>query len=398
NQPVEYMRCRCDRTLREHTVTKPMKTLEREILLTAAHHGASLIIDAIDPLGTMDSHAFERVGEAFSRQISYEPYMNRGEMYSDVAVYFDSCTMFSRDGSDRYNKTCAIGAVKKLVSAHIPVSVIANGSMKDLNRYKMIIAPSLTDFDNDEPLKLIDYVKEGGILYLSGKSDSRLIKELLGGKITGILYPDAPKNRVQAGARTYISPKRECEDIFTEFNERYPLSLTYHLPIMEYDKEGVLATVALPYAAPDNNREFAAIHSCPPWKTTDIPAFIIKSYGRGTVIWCAAELEYDERSAFKTIFTNIVKRYVEPKYKITAGEAIESVIFEDNGSILISLCDLQYDPYKINKPAKISFKSEKPPVYAKRLRNGCNIELSYADGLVNAELSFDDFEMFEFKF
>ena len=392
------MTCRCDASLREHTITKEEKTLEREIMLTAAHHGASLVIDAIDPIGTADKRVFDRVGEAFSRQIPYEKYMNRGNLYADVAVYFDSNTMFSRDGDDRYNKTAAIGATKKLIMAHIPVAVVANGAMNDLSRYKMIIAPSLRDFDNDEPLKLIGYVREGGVLYLSGASDSRLISEFFDAKVIGPAYPDAPKRRVQLGARTYISPKRQAEEIFEEFNEKYPLSLSYHLPLVEYSGDGVLATVALPYAPPDNNLEFASIHSCPPWKITDYPALIVKKYGKGKVIWCAAELEYDERTAFCRIFTNIVLRQIKKKYEINAGNAIEAVIFEDKDSTLISLCDLKYDPDKLNRDATLSFFSKRIPISITALGCGNSVPFNYTDGIVSCSLPIDDFEMYEIRF
>ncbi len=398
NQPFEYMTCRCDASLREHTVTKEEKKLEREIMLTAAHHGASLIIDAIDPIGTADKRVFDRVGEAFSRQIPYEKYMNRGKLYADVAVYFDSNTMFSRDGDDRYNKTAAIGATKKLIMAHVPVTVVANGTMNDLSRYKMIIAPSLRDFDNDEPLKLIDYVREGGTLYLSGVSDSRLMSELLGARVIGSAYPDAPKRRVQLGARTYISPKRQAERIFEDFNEKYPLSLSYHLPLVEYSGDGVLATVTLPYAAPDNNLEFASIHSCPPWESTDYPALIVKKYGKGKVIWCAAELEYDERTAFCRIFTNIVLGEIKRKYEINAGYAIEAVIFEDEDSTLISLCDLKYDPDKFNRDATLSFFSKRIPISITALGCDKSLPFKYTDGIVSCSLPIDDFEMYEIRF
>lgn len=52
NPPFEYMTVRCDKKLSAHTVTKTEAALSLEVLLTAAHHGASLVIDAVDPVGT----------------------------------------------------------------------------------------------------------------------------------------------------------------------------------------------------------------------------------------------------------------------------------------------------------------------------------------------------------
>ena len=72
NPPFEYMTCRCDRSLGVHTITKSEEHLAVEVLLTAAHHGASFVIDAIDPRGTLDSRVYDRIGRVFERQIPYE--------------------------------------------------------------------------------------------------------------------------------------------------------------------------------------------------------------------------------------------------------------------------------------------------------------------------------------
>ena len=400
NQPFEYMTCRCDYLLREHTISKTQQALEESILLTAAHHGASLIIDAVDPIGTLDARVYERVGNAFARQIPFEPYMGRGNLYAEVAVYFDSKTMYSNKNNTKYNRTGAIGAVKKLIEAHVPTAVIANGGLDDLAKYQMIIAPSLQDFDNDEPLKFIDYVKNGGTLYLSGKSDSRLIKEFFGGKVVGETYENSPYPWVQIGARVYIAPTDGHEDEFGEFNQKYPLPLTYYLPLMEGAQGEVKATIALPYCDPDNNYRYASIHSCPPWKNTEYPAFIERAYGKGKVIWCAADLETDDREAFKSIFKNIIERNIEKKYVCKAGKAVECVIFEDVNATLVSLCDLQYDETKRSENIAFSFKADKKPTAFCNVLDKAPIPFTYDEhtGLCTATLSVDDFAMFEIAY
>lgn len=396
NQPFEYMTCRCDKSLREHTITKSQKTLEREILLTAAHHGASLIIDAIDPIGTLDKRVYKRVGKAFERQFPFEPYMTQGKLYAEAAVYVDTKTMYSKNGDGKYNKTCAIGAVKKLAEMHVPTAVIANGCLDGLEKYQMIIAPCLQDFDNDEPLRFIDYVKNGGTLYLSGKSDSRLMQVFFGANALGETYGNSPYKRVQLGARTYIAPVAN-DGTFGEFTKEYPLPLTYHLPLFEKMQGEIQATVCLPFADPDDIQNFASIHSCPPWENTDYPAFVKRKFGKGKVVWCAAELEYDERDAFKTIFQNIISENVTKKYDCQAGKSVELVVFETETSTLFSFCDLQYDEWKTNKPITLSVKTEKPPKGLKNIAENKEISLVYdpATGCFQATLVIDDFGMFE---
>ena len=345
NQPFEYMTCRCNKLLREHTVSKPEIDLEAEVMLTAAHHGASLIIDAIDPVGTLDPRAYERLGRVFEKQIPYEKYMATGELCAETAVYFDSWTQFSGDGKAA-NKECALYAARTLMENHIPVKVIANGNMENLSQYQMIIAPALDDFNNPEVLKLVEYVKEGGTLYLSGKSESRLIKEFFGGKITGETYGDSPYQHVFKGyneVQAYVTPIDEkYAAYFGEFNGKYPMPISYKLPILENTDGEVKATVVMPYTDPDDNTMYASIHSNPPAKATNLPAIIEKNYGKGKVVWSAATIERDERDNFKEIFAKIVKANVQIKINVQASKFVESIIFKDEDTYYLNLFDLHF--------------------------------------------------------
>ena len=87
------MTCRCADFLSQHTVTKTKEALELEIMLTCAHHGASFVIDAIDPKGTMDRRVYDRIGGIFAKHMEYEPYFS-GEHIADAGVYYS--TLFLR--------------------------------------------------------------------------------------------------------------------------------------------------------------------------------------------------------------------------------------------------------------------------------------------------------------
>ena len=88
------MTCRCDNNLTHHTVTKGEGHLGTEIMLNVANHAATLVIDAIDPRGTMDKRVYDRIGRIFEREMAYEPYMN-GTPLSDVGV------LYFTEGKDR---------------------------------------------------------------------------------------------------------------------------------------------------------------------------------------------------------------------------------------------------------------------------------------------------------
>ena len=244
----------------------------------------------------------------------------------------------------------------------------------------MIIASCLQDFPNDEPLKFIEYVKSGGTLYLSGKSDSRLMKEFFGAKFGGYTFGDSKFPHVYKGyneVQAYIAPEGEYKEIFGEFNGKYPLPITYKLPVYSL-KGDVKAKIVLPYTDPDDNRTFASIHSNPPARKTDFPAAAETRYGKGKVVWTSALIENDERMNFKDIFGRIILANVKPKYEISASKLIESVIFEDKNDVYIGLANMDQTYETIERTVVITANG---CINAKRLSD--NKKLKIKDGKIS---------------
>lgn len=367
NQPFEYMTCRCNKNLREHTIGKPLAMLESEIMLTCAHHGASLIIDAIDPVGTLDTRVYKTVGKAFEKQLPYEPYMNIGEYYAEAAVYFDSRTQFPEAFSKMYNKQVAVAAVRTLVENHVPVAVVANGNLSALNRYKIIVAPLLQDFENEEITALIDYVKNGGVLYLSGKSDKRLMQTFFDAEFKGYTYGKSVFPHVDKGyaeVQCYVSPIKE-DSLFGEFTQNYPLPITYKLPLFCMNKGTDLAKIVLPFTDPDDNAHFASIHSNPPGMLSDFPGMVSVNYGKGKVIWSAASIEADERINFKDLFMRILFLFVDRSELFITAKAskfVETVVFKSGKDVLVSLADLRASQEVVSRKYILEISSENNPV------------------------------------
>lgn len=345
NQPFEYMVCRCDRNLREHTISKSLLTLESEIMLSSFHHGASLVIDAINPDGTLDKNVAKRIGKAFECEKRFEPYMNVGKMYGDVAVFFDSSSQYKYH-SRANNKACAINASRTLIENHIPFRVKANGSLDNLNEFKMIIAPSKLDCDDASIDKFIEYVKEGGTLYLSSDSSPRLLKEFFDGEVVGETFGNSEYRHIYKGydeVQCYVEPiEKGYKKIFDGFGHRNPLPVTYKLPLFSYKKGEEKASIILPYTDPDNNHEFASIHSNPPSHKKAGPAIVEVSYGKGKVIYSSALIENDRRDGFKNIFRNIMLSNVSPRFELKASKYVEMIVFEDDNEIQINLFDLNF--------------------------------------------------------
>ena len=66
-RPFEYMTSICYPNLTDHTTVKPEELIEAQASMTLAHQGAFLIIDAIDPIGTLDERRYEMIGRVYEK-------------------------------------------------------------------------------------------------------------------------------------------------------------------------------------------------------------------------------------------------------------------------------------------------------------------------------------------
>ena len=376
NPPFEYMTCRCANDLGQHTATKTKQALELEIMLTCAHHGASFVIDAIDPKGTMDGRVYDRIGEIFAKHIEYEPHM-AGKHIADVGVYYSTTSRFNREGGDFTNKECAINTVKTLIENHVPVGVVSNGCPKKLPEYKFVFAPYLFNMEEDIENRLVDYVRGGGNLYFSGAGGEKLLNELMGAKYTG---------RLTKETRTYISPKKEYEPVFGEFNADFPMPADCALPIVEFeDDEFAAACITLPYTA-RSEQKFASIHSDPPGIRTNFPALAIKKYGKGNVIWSAAPIELVDKPQCKKTIMNLLEMFVR-KNDLTlcanTSKNVEIIAFATDGGYLVSAVDLKCTEELLPvRSFDIRLKTGKRVKSVVKLPDFTPVEFEYSDGRV----------------
>ena len=377
NQPFEYMTCRANKSLREHTISKNNITLESEIMLSCMHHGASLIIDAINPDGTLDMRVAHNIGGIFDIQQPYEKYMDKGELYADIAVFFDSKTQF-KSTELPHNKTCAVNTTRTLIENHIPHHIIANYNLNNLNKYKMIIAPSLQNFDNPELDKFIEYVANGGTLYISGKGDSRLLKEFFDGEVYGETHGGTSFRHFYKGfdeIQAYINPLTEqYKEMFGEFNETYPLPIKYRLPLFRHKKGEVVANMILPFTNPDDVSDFASIHSNPPGYVSEYPAIIETTYGKGRVIYSVAPIECDERYNFKEIFVKLIKNNYKNRFEVNGSKYVEAIWFKNGEDFYLNLFDLNFANDIVTRNVEVTLDDNSYKV--SELLSGKEIELT----------------------
>ena len=315
--PCEYMIYRCSPNLAQHTVTKSKDQLELEVFLTAAHHSAAFIIDAMDPVGTLNSKVYDMIGDIFAKLIPYEPYLTKGIPVEDVAVYYSSSGRYNSLGENYNSLDCSSALMSSLVKYNIPAGVVTNANGNISQKYKMLFAPAIAGLEAKERNMLLDYVKEGGTLYFSGSEDPELIKELVGVEIDG--YTDHP--------HTYYAPTNEYESFFGPyFDSKYPLALSWRMPLTRLEKKAeVIAYLSLPYGSPKDPYRYSSIHSNPPADPTEYPVMVSCDYGKGKAIWSAAPIEKDSRLPYVELIIQILRRFVPQNAQTVFSNATKSV-------------------------------------------------------------------------
>ncbi len=387
NAPFDYMFSRCKPALRSHTLTKTEDEMMAEIMITTAHHGATMVIDAIDPIGTFDRRVYERIGVIFDEEAKYEPYLD-GAMIEDLGIYYSIMSKYRAHGENIEHKGACLNASKTLIRKRIPHGV--TGNFHTLDGYQAIIMPLLSREEKDFD-RIIDYVEKGGRLYLSGAENPALLERLTGLKVTG----RTKENMV------YIAPKRD--GIFMYFNEKYPLPYDGNVPKVEMGREvEVLATLTLPYTSADDVK-FASIHSDPPGIKTEYPIIVRAVYGKGEVVWSGAPIEAVAEYEYGEIFYNLIKLMLpdyRPSFKSNAPECVEITAFEHDGYKTVNFVSLDEKPVMDTLPSfKVSVLSKIAPKAVKSLPDERDVEFTYENEYVSFDVdAFKIFKMYKLEY
>ncbi len=395
NQPFEQMFSRCKPSLGTHTLTKTLDEMKASISSTMAHHGATLVIDAIDPVGTMDSRVYDRIGKALEFQMPYEKYFT-GEMVEDIGIYLglrSKLTTAQANTSD-----CCRVLSSNLIRLNVPHGIV--NTFTDFSKYKYIITPVLGKTEPTE--NIISYVENGGTLFISGMLNQELIEKLTGHKFV----------KMTEEKNIYITPKKEFEDIFEGFNQKYPLPYDGYAPIITPGKDAkIIATLTLPFTKPTDIR-FASIHSNPPMINLDTPMVTISNYGKGKVIWSAVAFEGktvwrgDNAGENYTEYTQVLLNllnYASPKefsFTSDAPTNVEITMFENEDSYTVNTYLMTNEPKIFDiTPFTISVKSDKAPKSVTLLPEKSPVEYTYENGKITFKTrTLHFFDMYEIKF
>lgn len=272
--------------------------------MAAIHSAAFMMIDQINPDGTVNKQLYEYLRELNEEQAPYEPFLG-GEMLADVAIYFDKQSTYNPDEKgvppDRVqaidhcpHRDAFLGAGHILREAHIPFGVVTNLNLDQLERYRAVILPNVLEMMPEHAARFRRFVERGGILSASGlasmdRFDQRGPRFLLE-DVLGVRYKGKLGTKI-----TYLTPKNQ--------ELRKVLWPQEHLAFAGSSVQAealpgteVLATVTLPFVPPEQGKaigsRFASIIGDPPALASGTdPGIVVHSFGKGKTVWVAAPIE-----------------------------------------------------------------------------------------------------------
>ena len=340
-------------SLQNHTGLNARELLRSKAYACLADGGAFVFIDAIDPDGTLQPAAYERMAPIFREMAPYEAHLG-GQMIQDVGVYLS--TESKHDPADNGKAvddptlsiemphvSAALGACRALIAAHVPYGVITRQSLRDLARYRVLVLPNVLMMDDEEIEAMRTYVREGGALYASAATSlvdttGRQRSNYGLGDVLGIDHLGET-----AETFTYMVPSEGHVAVLQGYSPRYPLGLpSSQAMVQAHSTAQTLAHMVLPYTARSDTRRYASIHSDPPGRTTEYPAVVTHRYGRGRTVYVSADLE--RHALHGQAFLGMIGMLATPyTVQADAPETVEVTTFDqtERRRLCVSLVSFQ---------------------------------------------------------
>ena len=307
--PFCYHTGRCDPELAFHTTTKSEEQLVLHAATALLHGGAFLLVDAINPDGSIQPEIYRKLMKrVYDQTRPFEPFIN-GNLQTEAGIWFASGAKFDpresgtsvadvSRGTSVY-ADAPLGMTRILRDAHIPFDILGSGNLRDYTG-RLVILPHVAAVTDEEMDALEAYVSRGGSLYVSGPVSHPRLANLLGVETAGQTEETF----------TYLAPAGH-PDWMEDFSPESPLTWAGRQwigRVLSQDTE-VLARCVLPWTMP-GSEHFAAIHSNPPGKETGIPAMTLRRSGSSLLLWVSAPLEMNQPYLSRKLVEGLVRRLI----------------------------------------------------------------------------------------
>ena len=301
--------------LTRYTALKSQEILTCKASAAIADGSAFIFIDSIEPTGVLNPRVYQRMQGVFEYTSPYEPYLG-GNLLQDVGIYMSMESKF--DPADNHRAVddpnlsnhlphveSVVGACQALRESHIPFGVITKANIHHLDDFKLIILPNVLMMSEQEVNAFRQYVEKGGCLYASRTTsqvnkDGLKQKDFMLSEVFGVSLEDETKETY-----TYIAPMPGFEAYFDGYTQVHPAGFDNNQILVKAHPAAIpLGRLVLPYTNPADPHTFSSIHNNPPGITTDYPAILLNTYGKGKAIYAAIELERMEHA--RQIFLQII--------------------------------------------------------------------------------------------
>jgi len=355
NNPVEFMVPRCE-NLGHHTTDKSKETLMMEAYASIANNSSFVIIDAIDPVGTLNRKVYEKSRDIFREIRRYEAYLSAdSSIVADVAIYWSFESLINpdwngKDTSEFSYDPAPINRIKNIVKTFIeykiPFTLITEKQINQLSDFQILILPVVAVMSAEEAEAIRKFVKGGGKVYAGGETslyDKMGIKQkdFQLADVFGVSYTGKKTEETI----TYISPTVKGKTFLGECSKKYPLMLDGNqLIVAAHKTTEVIGELALPYTDPKDNNLFASAISNPPGKYTNHPALTMNKYGRGLAIYSAGDLEGMTYEKHEKIFSGMIKDFLKEEiFETNAPKPVEITVFrqEKKKRLIVNVLNYQ---------------------------------------------------------
>jgi hypothetical protein len=284
-----------------------------------------------------------------------------------------------------------------LSTAHLDYDVITNTELERLSDYDVLILSDLEMLSQEEISAFREYTKNGGALYVSGKTslkddDGNLKANFMLSDVLGVDY----LGRFDYGPN-YIAPELENKELFSRYSKKYPYMLKDpFIKVKAKDPKLTLASVTLPISSSSDRINFSSAISDPPMVETAYPALIEKKYGRGRVIYAAGCIEQDPIADNEKLFVDLLYSLLgEPRVRVEAPSCVDHVLYEGDGALKLHLLNHQsiYPAIPIRDIEVAIRLPEGQRVRAVRDAIGGDVEWSACDGKLTLKADLEEYRL-----
>lgn len=381
----EFMTTRT-RDLFNHSSTKTEHEMLTQAFAALAADAAFLFIDAVEPFGGLNEKVYERIGRVFSATRAFEPETGGTEI-TDVAIYYSDDSRIEDTGvtvpgtllvgeavpgGGSRHQDAVMGAVRALRRGHIPFSVVTRLDNERLGEFSVIVLPDAQRLSDADVSALREYVDGGGRLYASGGSSLLSSDGSTNGDFALADVFGCERLGSEAGTMAYVHPEESglasaiSPEPYLPIGGRHPQPAGPGAPlgfprIRAASGTRVLARLTLPYGYPSDGslaaRDFASIHSSPPWNDTEHPAIVVNDVGAGRVVYSTAPIESADSPAHEAAFLRLLTHELElsPRVSGTGHPDVWITGFDqrEKGRMIVCALRLTADPPRAAEPMSL---------------------------------------------